>query len=102
MTNDEIEQTIRDANIGLPDFQIDALVRRIGAALDIERSKPGIASQDYRDGATWGAHELGQRLRTITVFGFPLSVPNVELAAKQIQYEMGGRLPTSMDASEES
>ena len=61
----------------------------------------GIASQDYRDGAAWGADELARRLNTITAFGFPMSVPNVQLAANQIQEEMGGDArPHEVDGDE--
>jgi hypothetical protein len=60
-----------------------------------------VASQDFRDGAAYGALELARRLKVVSFFGFPLSTHNIELAAKEIQQIMGGAIPDLADTPAE-
>jgi len=48
------------------------------------------ASQDYRDGAAYGAQELARRLTQVERIGIPFSAVLARQAADTIQSEMGG------------
>lgn len=51
------------------------------------------ASQDYRDGATWGAWELAQRAKVLQSLGIDPAPSFLEAMAGQIRHEMGGAWP---------
>jgi len=51
------------------------------------------ASQDYRDGAAWGAHELARRATVLHSFGIDPAPSFLDSMAGQIRHDMGGSLP---------
>ena len=60
------------------------------------------ASQDYRDGAAYGALELARRLSVVASFGLPLSPHNIQVAAGEIRKMMGGHVRMPVEVVSES
>lgn len=58
------------------------------------------ASQEFRDGAAYGALELARRLNVVASFGFLLDVHNIENAAKEIKTMMGGHVSYPLEPVE--
>jgi hypothetical protein len=61
-------------------------------------SRPGIASQDYRDGKATGVAQLRNRLKRIESWGVKPTADVVELVAHEILYETGGTINADADS----
>lgn len=50
------------------------------------------ASQDYRDGAVTGAHQLARRIKVMHSYGLSLSSPDLDELVAQLADEWGGAI----------
>lgn len=55
----------------------------------------GIASQDYRDGASTATHELRRRLISGLDWGYALTRESIDKVAEELCKEYGGRVPVA-------